>query len=438
MNKKLHLVSLGCTKNLVDSEVMLGRLKEYEITAEPESADVIIINTCGFIDSAKKESLDTIFELDSIRKKDSLLICSGCLSERYKEELQSELPEVDIFTGVGDYAKIDEMIAKKESRFSDGAFLLENQERVVTGSNLHAYIKLSEGCNQRCSFCAIPLFKGELKSRPLEVVINEVESLIQKGFKEFTFISQDSSSYLRDFGEKEGLIKLINEIDKLDVLSAKVLYLYPSTTTKKLIQTILNAKKFENYFDMPLQHISAAMLKVMKRGSSQKRHLELLEMMRDDENSFVRTAFIVGHPKESDEDFEELCLFVKSFGFDRVNVFSYSDEEGTAAYRMKEKIEPKEIKQRTKKLEKIAQKSNTKALKNLVGKKLLGVIEGESSEHELLLRARPFRFAPEIDGEVLVNEIEDDKPLNPKAIYELEISELLGDKLLAKAKEIDA
>jgi ribosomal protein S12 methylthiotransferase RimO len=438
MSKKLYLVSLGCTKNLVDSEVMLGRLKEYEIIDDPSVADVIIINTCGFIESAKKESLDTIFELDSLRKDDSILVCSGCLSERYQEELQKEIPEIDVFTGVGDYAKIDELIAKKESRFSQRAFLLQDDDRVVSGSSTHAYIKLSEGCNQRCSFCAIPLFKGKLQSRSLEVVLDEAKRLLQRGFKEFTFISQDSSSYLRDFGEKDGLCKLIKEIDRLDIQSAKVLYLYPSTTSKKLIETIIKAKKFKNYFDIPLQHISASMLKVMKRGTGQKRHLELLEMMREAEDSFLRSAFIVGHPKESEEDFEELCEFIKSFGFDRVNVFAYSDEEGTEAFKMRGKLEPKEIKRRLKKLEKLSKKSNTKSLKKLVGKTLLGVIEGESSEHELLLKARPFRFAPEIDGEVLVNEIENDKPLNPNATYELKITELVGDKLLAKAKEIDA
>lgn len=436
MSKKLHLVSLGCTKNLVDSEVMLGRLKEYEIVNEVESADVIILNTCGFIESAKEESLRTLFELDAARKEGSVLVCAGCLSERYKEEMSKELPEVDIFTGVGDYDKIDEMLANKRGEFSNEAFLIDTEERVVTGSKLHAYIKLSEGCNQRCSFCAIPLFKGKLRSRALQSVINEIRTLIQKGYKEFTFISQDSSSYLRDIGVKDGLVELIKEVEKLDIVSAKILYLYPSTATSKLIKAIASSKKFENYFDMPLQHISETMLKKMKRGASKSAHLKLLKEMRKVPGSFLRSAFIVGHPDESEEEFRELVEFVKEFSFDRVNVFGYSDEEGTSAYNSKNKLDKKTIKNRVKELEKAAKKSNAASLKKMVGGSFIGVIEGESSEHELLLRARPFIYAPDIDGEVLVNEIEDESGADTGRIYELKISGIVGDKLLATAKPL--
>jgi len=435
MKKKLHLVSLGCTKNLVDSEVMLGRLKEYELTSVIEDADVIILNTCGFIESAKQESLNTLFELHETRKKDSILVCAGCLSERYKEELTREIPEVDIFTGVGDYALIDELLAKKSGAFSETVFLIEDEDRVITGSNIHAYIKLSEGCNQRCSFCAIPTFKGKLASRELDTVVNEVRSLLKKGFKEFSFISQDSSSYLRDKGEKEGLIKLINEIEKLDIQSAKILYLYPSTASLKLIKKIAKSQKFENYFDIPLQHISDKMLKKMKRGINKKRHLKLLEEMRSVKNSFLRTAFIVGHPGEDEDDFKELCAFVKEFGFDRVNIFPYSDEEGTEAFGMRGKVDKKTIVKRVRELEKITKKTNTASLKKMVGKSFRGIIEGESSEHELLLRARPFIFAPEIDGEILVNEIEGDKQADSSKIYEFTITKLAGNKLIASAKE---
>lgn len=433
MRKKLHLVSLGCTKNLVDSEVMLGKLKDYELSDNASEADVIILNTCGFIDSAKEESLSTLFELHETRKEGSVLVCAGCLSERYKEDMKKEIPEVDIFTGVGDYAKIDELLKTKQDRFSEHAFLIENEERVVTGSNLHAYIKLSEGCNQRCSFCAIPLFKGRLQSRSPEAILAEIENLRKQGYQEFTLISQDSSSYLRDKGEKEGLINLIKAIGKLDITSAKVLYLYPSTTTIKLIETIAKAEKFENYFDMPLQHISEKMLKKMKRGANQSKHLKLLEKMKDVKDSFIRTAFIAGHPGESEADFEELKAFIKDFGFDRVNVFPYSDEEDTASFTMKHKLNHKTIQKRARELEKTAAKTNAASLKKMVDKSFHGIIEGTSTEHELLLKARPFIFAPEIDGEILVNEIEGNGQADTSKIYTFHIQEIAGDKLIAKA-----
>jgi len=255
VSKNLHLISLGCTKNLVDSEVMLGRLKEYTLTDDAQGADVIIINTCGFIDAAKQESISTILEMHEVRKEDSILVVSGCLSERYREELAQELPEVDIFTGVGDYAIIDELIAKRENRFSRSVYLAnENDERIITGSNYHAYIKISEGCNQVCSFCAIPSFKGKLHSRPLVSIIIEVQNLVKQGYYDFSFVSQDSSSYGRDRGYQEGLIDLIGAIEEVEgVKSARVLYLYPSTTSFALIDAIAASSIFQTYYDMPIQ-----------------------------------------------------------------------------------------------------------------------------------------------------------------------------------------
>ena len=207
--KSLHLVSLGCTKNLVDSEIMLGKLKDYTMTNDASTADVIIVNTCGFIDSAKQESLNTILNLHDERKKESVLVMAGCLSERYQGELQKELPEIDVFTGVGDYDKIDLLVNEKRSAFSNEVFLAsDTNERVITGSSYHAYIKLSEGCNQTCSFCAIPSFKGKLHSRTLESLVKEVKSLVTRGYVDFSFVSQDSSSFLRDQDIKNGLVTL--------------------------------------------------------------------------------------------------------------------------------------------------------------------------------------------------------------------------------------
>ncbi|MCK9337664.1 MAG: 30S ribosomal protein S12 methylthiotransferase RimO [Arcobacteraceae bacterium] len=433
MSKKLHLVSLGCTKNLIDSEVMLGRLKSYEMTDDASVADLIIVNTCGFIESAKEESLNTIFNLHDQRKESSVLVMAGCLSQRYKDELADELKEVDIFTGVGDYDVIDELVEHKRSQFSPKVFLANDEvERVVTNSNYHAYIKLSEGCNQSCAFCAIPFFKGKLYSRTLESVKKELTSLVKQGFYDFSFVSQDSSSYLRDHDINDGLEQLIDLIDSIEgIKSARILYLYPSTTTKKLIKKIANSKVVHNYFDMPLQHISQNMLKLMKRGKGSDKIKELLDEMRKVPNAFIRSTFIVGHPGESEEDFEELKSFVKEFEFDRANVFSYSDEEGTSAIKSKQKIDAKIIDKRAKELGKIISKTTKASFKKEVGKIVDVVVDGLSEEHEFLLSAKELLWAPEIDGEILINDKEIDEEIAYGKIYQAKITEMVGDKLVA-------
>ena len=433
MANKLHIVSLGCTKNLVDTEVMMGKLKNFELTDAQDDADVIIVNTCGFIDAAKEESLNTVLSLHDARKDDSLLVMAGCLSERYKEELMEQLPEVDIFTGVGDYERIDELLAQKKSRFSEEVYLIDGAERVVTGSNYHAYIKLSEGCNQTCSFCAIPSFKGKLKSRDLDSIAREVEALVAKGFWDFSFVSQDSSSFLRDQNVKDGLSLLIERIELIEgVKSARILYLYPSTTTIALLKNIAKSKIFHNYFDMPIQHINDDMLRIMKRGFGKEKTLELLEFMRSLPDSFVRTSFIVGHPGETEEMFEEMCSFAKEFGFDRINVFNYSDEETTSAYDMHDKIDDETRAERAEILGAIAKEVMHESLQNEIGKKRTIVIEGESEEHEFLLSARELLWAPEIDGEIYVNDRTDDEAeLVYGKAYEATITELVGDILTA-------
>ncbi len=405
MSKRLHLVSLGCTKNLVDSEVMLGKLSEYELSDDPSSADVIIVNSCGFIEAAKEESISTILELHQQRKENSLLVMSGCLSERYKEELSSQLPEIDIFTGVGDYERIDELIYQKQSSFSPQVYLAtEKSPRLITGSNYHAYIKISEGCNQNCSFCAIPSFKGRLQSRSIDSIISEVSALTQKGFYDFSFISQDSSSYGRDLGLKDGLIDLIENIEMIPgVKSARVLYLYPSTTSFNLIDSIANSSIFQTYYDMPIQHIEDNVLKKMKRGFGEDKTIELLKAMREKEGSFVRTSVIAGHPQESEQSFKRLCEFIENFGFDRINVFAYSNEEDTLAYTMPQ-LSKEIIQERTNILGEIANHSREASLKEMLNRTYNIAIDGQSSEHEYLLSARPLLWAPEIDGEILIND----------------------------------
>lgn len=426
---KLYLCSLGCNKNLVDSEIMLGRLQNYEVVSSPDDADVMIVNTCGFITSAKEESIKTILELANYKKENSVLVVTGCLMQRYKDELMRELPEVDIFSGVGDYDKIDEMILKKQNLFSPKTYLQKNEKRVITGSNYHAYIKISEGCNQKCSFCAIPTFKGKLKSRDLKDIVKEVKSLVGQGFYDFSFISQDSSSYLRDFGIKDGLISLINEIEKIDgVKFARILYLYPATTSTNLIQKIIDSKVFLNYFDMPLQHISQKMLKLMKRPNGNE--FKLLEMMRKAPNSFLRSGFIVGHPGESQEDFNELCKFLKEFSFDRISVFAYSKEEDTASFEM-EQIPSKVVTKRLNLIEKITLNSLKNSLQKEVGKTILCEINGISSEGEMFYGAKNVIWDKDIDGEILINDSEV-KNLEIGKVYKCLITSIAGDKLVGE------
>ena len=427
---KLHLISLGCNKNLVDSEIMLGRLQNYDITDDISDADVIIVNTCGFIKSAKEESIQTILEMHEARKNGSLLVVTGCLMQRYKDELIKELSEVDLFTGVADYDKIDEIILKKQNLFSPQTYLQANEERVITGSNYHAYIKISEGCNQKCSFCAIPTFKGKLKSRSLENIVNEVKNLVKKGYYDFSFLSQDSSSYMRDHGVSDGLINLIDEIEKIKgVRSARILYLYPSTTSKELIERIIASPIFHNYFDMPIQHISENMLKIMKRGSGAKKIKELLNLMRNAENSFLRTGVIVGHPGESEEDFEELCEFLEEFKFDRISAFAYSKEEDTASFEM-EQIPAKIISKRLSKIEKITKKAINESLQKELGKQIYASLEGESSEGEMFYAAKKDIWDKDIDGEILINE-SDVKELEIGSLYLCEVSDVVDQKLVA-------
>ena len=490
---KLHLVSLGCNKNLVDSEIMLGRLQNYELTDEPTSADVMIVNTCGFIASAKQESIRTILKLSEQKKSGALLVVTGCLMQRYKDELMRELPEVDIFTGVGDYDKIDEIILRKQNLFSPETYLQASEERVITGSNYHAYIKISEGCNQKCSFCAIPSFKGRLKSRSIEDIEAEVRSLVARGFYDFSFIAQDSSSYGRDLrrGKKGGsnfkdyrdelnfagfrdgqnsddssggaadkisaqsrlscskgsseenasdeiadewgtdLVALIKRIEKIrGVKVARVLYLYPTSTDERLIRAIVDSPVFANYFDMPIQHINDKMLSLMKRGAGAARIKELLSLMRAAPNSFLRTGVIVGHPGETDAEFNELCAFLQEFKFDRISAFAYSKEEDTASFAMSQ-IPARTISRRLNKIEKITREAIDSSMRTLVGKKIPLIIEGASSEGEFFYGAKPLAWDKDIDGEILINESYV-RNLKAGGLYECEITEFAGDRLLAR------
>ena len=410
---------------------MLGCLSNYEITPDVASADVIIVNTCGFINSAKEESIRAILDMHEARKKGSLLVVTGCLMQRYREELMKELPEVDLFTGVGDYDKIDEIILKKQNLFSPDTYLQASEERVITGSNYHAYIKISEGCNQKCSFCAIPTFKGKLKSRALENIADEVQKLVKKGYYDFSFLSQDSSSYMRDHAVSDGLISLIGAVEKIEgVKTARILYLYPSTTSNALIERIIASPVFVNYFDMPIQHASDKMLKIMRRGSGAARIKELLNLMKSAPGAFLRTGVIVGHPGEGEAEFDELCAFLQEFKFDRVSAFAYSKEEDTLSYEM-EQVPAKIISKRLSKIEKITRAAIETSFAQELGKKFIVSLEGESSEGEMFYAAKKALWDKDIDGEILINE-SDVEQLEIGGRYWCEITQVAGSQALGK------
>lgn len=438
----LHLISLGCTKNLVDSEVMLGKLKSYQLTPEITKADIIIVNTCGFIESAKQESIQTILEASTLRKNGAVLVVSGCLSERYAKELKKEIPEIDIITGVGDYDKIDIMVKDLKSLQSQRVFLAtESNERMIIGSSFHAYIKLSEGCNQSCSFCAIPSFKGKLHSRTLDSTIKELQSLYERGFRDFSFIAQDSSSYLRDLGQKDGLIELIKAIDNLQLpISCRILYLYPTTTTLELIETIAHSTCFLPYFDMPIQHIADSMLKLMRRGANRAKHIELLESMRQIPHSFIRTSFVIGHPGEGEKEFMELHDFVEGFNFDRINLFAYSPQVGTFAYDMPQSVNAKTTNERINKLNRIIKSQFKNHNKVLLGQEVIAICEGKSEISEYFYKARLKLWGKDIDGEILINDSEicdnlgQMLPLD-EGYYRILITEQKQDFLFARALE---
>ncbi|MRJ06665.1 MAG: 30S ribosomal protein S12 methylthiotransferase RimO [Epsilonproteobacteria bacterium] len=430
MGKSYHLISLGCSKNLVDSEVMGYRLeRKYTFTDDPASADVIVVNTCGFIQPAKEESIETILEMAQLKKPGAKLVVTGCFSQRYQKELPEEIPEVDLWTGVGEFHIIDQLIEKGvKSYFTNRTFLIGREERTIFNSPYHAYIKLGEGCNQKCSFCAIPSFKGRLQSRPIPVILDEVNRLKERGYRDFTFISQDSSSYGRDWGERGKLEELIEELDKISDITGRILYLYPQTTTPTLIEKIANSPTLATYYDLPIQHISPKVLKLMGRGDgSAERHL--LEIMERQPEGFIGTSIIVGHPGEGEREFEELKNFLSAFPFDRINIFQYSDEEGTKSSTLPEKVPPEVVEERIAQLEEIVHKKEVERKARWVGKVLEGYLEGETPDG-LFYSLRPTIFAPEIDGDILINEIETTRPLQIGARYRVKITQQAGRELL--------
>lgn len=413
---KLGLISLGCSKNLVDSEHFLGILinkRGFEFTENLEDADVIIVNTCGFIGDAKQESIDTILEVAQYKEQNlKKLIVAGCLAQRYAEELLEEMPEVDAIIGTGEIDKIesviDEIFLEKRVIRSDSLEFLANAEteRVITTHPHTAYLKIAEGCNRKCTYCIIPELRGKLRSRSVEDIIEEAKNLSAMGVRELNLLAQETTEYGIDrYGEKY-LAKLLKELVKVEGIKwIRSYYMFPNSVTEELIETIRDEEKLCNYFDIPIQHVAANVLQKMGRAKDFSQIRSLLTKIRKEiPDASIRTTVIVGFPGETEEDFEELKEFVKEFRFDYVGVFKYSREEDTVAHDLPNQID-EDIKER-----RYAELSNIQSeiaeIKNreLIGKELEVMIDGVSSESEYMLEGRTRGQAFEIDGKVLTND----------------------------------
>jgi len=423
---KINIITLGCSKNIVDSERLMRQLKinDFEITENYESADTVIINTCGFIEAAKEESINTILAAINEKKKGNIerVFVAGCLSERYKEELRKEIPEVDEYFGTEDYENIVTALGGNLKYELLG-------ERIITTPKHYAYLKISEGCDNPCSFCAIPLIRGGFRSKPIEQLVSETEFLVRQGAKEIILIAQDTTDYGRDIYGKRNLHELLRELGKIDGVEwLRLLYAYPSHFPDETIEEIANNPKVLNYLDLPLQHVSENVLKSMRRGISAKRQKELVEKIFSaiPELTF-RTTFIVGYPNETEKDFSELYDFVKQTKFDRVGVFTYSQEDNTHAYDLGDPI-PEEIKEE-RKAAIMELQSEISAEKNasLLGKKIRVIIDDIEGKYFV---ARSERDAPEVDGNVLIDS--PNKYLHVGKFYDVEITDYDEYDLFAK------
>jgi ribosomal protein S12 methylthiotransferase len=478
--QKVGFVSLGCPKNLVDSEVMMGILARAgaELSSRAEDADVIVVNTCSFIESAQQESVNTILEMAGLKTsgRAKKLVVAGCLVERFRDEIRKRIPEVDAVVGTGELENILAAVGMApapalannnspfvvlpsraegdaraaQGRFSrgqwDGAiadlpnYLYDDETpRILATPKSTAYIKIAEGCDHPCTFCIIPQLRGQFRSRRFESVVAEAERLARSGVREITLIGQDTTCYGEDFGLKDGLALLLEKLVKIEDLRwIRFLYAYPNKITGKLLETIASSEKICSYMDVPLQHASASVLKRMKRGGGAEVFLRSIgKMRRAIPDLTLRTSFIVGFPGETEQEFEELCEFVREAQFDWMGTFSYSDQEGADAYGLDKKVSPREIERRRKHLMGIQRQISKKKKKALVGQEFDLLLEGTSEETDLLMEGRTAMHAPEIDGKVFVNDFGEDmlgadmEP-QPGEFYRCEITEAHDYDLVAK------
>ncbi len=478
--QKVGFVSLGCPKNLVDSEVMMGLLARAgaELTRRAEDADVIVVNTCSFIESAQQESVNTILEMAAHKSGGNAkkLVVAGCLVERFRDQIQKDIPEVDAVVGTGELEKILAATGlnpapapqpnnspfvvlqsrpEGDARAAQGRFSRESwaretwtgtigdlpnylyddaTPRILATPRHMAYIKIAEGCDHPCTFCIIPQLRGQFRSRRFESVIAEAERLAKGGVREITLIGQDTTCYGEDFGLKDGLALVLEKLAAIEDLRwVRFLYAYPNKITGKLLDTIAQHEKICSYMDVPLQHASASVLKRMKRGGGADVFLRsIAKMRRTIPDLTLRTSFIVGFPGETEKEFEELCDFVREAQFDWMGAFAYSDQDGAQAYALEKKLYPREIERRRKHLMSIQRQISKKKKKALVGREYDLLLEGESEETELLLEGRTPMHAPEIDGKVFVNDFPEEVDPQPGQFYRCQITEAHDYDLVAK------
>jgi len=473
--QKVGFVSLGCPKNLVDSEVMMGLLARAgaELSPRAEDADVIVVNTCSFIESAQQESVNTILEMAAHKTlgRAKKLVVAGCLVERFRDEIRKGIPEVDAVVGTGELQNIlaatgiapvpalrnndspfvvlpsraEGDARAAQGRFSrgqwDGAiadlpnYLYDDETpRILATPKSTAYIKIAEGCDHPCTFCIIPQLRGQFRSRRFESVIAQAERLAQSGVREITLIGQDTTCYGEDFGLKDGLALLLEKLAKIEDLRwIRFLYAYPNKITGKLLETIGTHEKICSYMDVPLQHASAPVLKRMKRGGGAEVFLRsIAKMRRAIPGLTLRTSFIVGFPGETEKEFEELCAFVREAQFDWMGTFSYSDQEGADAHALDKKLSVREIERRRKQLMGIQRQISKKKKKALVGQEFDLLLEGTSEETDLLMEGRTAMHAPEIDGKVFVNDFAEDIEPQPGGFYRCQITEAHDYDLVAR------
>ncbi len=437
--KKVGFVSLGCPKNLVDSEVMMGQLKAagYEITNNAEEAETVVVNTCGFIESAKAESVEAILEATGAKANGvtKRVIVAGCLVERYRDDLINELPEVDAFIGTNEIGRILEA-ADETKNFRDLPLLqignktatylydFDTPRHRATESHT-AFIKIAEGCDRPCAFCSIPGMRGSFRSRRFGSILKEAEDLAKQGVKEIVLIAQDSSRFGEDLGEVDALAKLIRALGEIrDLEWIRVMYAYPTHISDSFLEAIAETTKAVKYLDMPLQHGSRNVLKLMKRGGTRESLEKLIRRVREKVPGItIRTTFITGFPGETEEDFEELMTFVRNCEFDNVGVFTYSDEEGTSAFDLPNKIDAKTAKQRRTRLMKEQAKISKRKNQQKIGKEFRVLFEGLSQESDLLFQGRLEGQAQEIDGYILINDMPENLEPTVGEFYNVRISE---------------
>lgn len=440
-DRTIHFVSLGCPKNRVDSEVMLGVAERagYRHVDDAESAEVIVVNTCGFIDAAKKESIDTVLELAALKQSGACqkLVVAGCLSQRYSGELAADLPEVDHFLGSSDMLKLGRVLDGGADRLLVGNpadwVVTASDPRTLSTRGSSAYVKLAEGCNRTCSFCVIPQIRGTQRSRHPDDIVREVERLADAGVLEVNLVSQDTIAYGRDLDQRTELAELVARVAEVrGIRWVRVFYLYPEKLTDPLIELFAEHPRVVPYIDMPLQHAADGMLRRMRRGHGGARLRELVERLRARIAGLTfRTAFIVGHPGETPEEFEELCDFVRWAEFDRVGVFQYSDEPTARAFELEGKVPEETAAQRARKLMALQKTISRRKNKALVGRELEVLVEGPSEDSELVFVGRHPGQAPEIDGCVYLS----DGEVLPGRMTRVKITQAADYDLVGKVLE---